>query len=35
MEIAREAGFAPQTRRLEIYGLCPACQRAEKAAAVG
>lgn len=33
-EIAHDTGFAPETRRLEIYGLCPACQRSE-AAAVG
>jgi Fur family ferric uptake transcriptional regulator len=30
-EIAREAGFEPQTRRFEIYGLCPDC-RAGRAA---
>lgn len=26
MEIAAEAGFVVETRRLEIYGLCSACQ---------
>lgn len=33
-EIAREAGFAPQTRRLEIYGLCPECQASGAAASL-
>ena len=32
-EIAREKGFRPETRRLEIYGLCADCQGAEEAAA--
>ncbi len=31
-EIAEEAGFAPQTRRFEIYGLCPECRGAAAAA---
>lgn len=34
-DIAREAGFIPQTRRLEIYGLCADCQTAQSAGTAG